>query len=76
MAKGYFHLSHDLLREALGLPDDADIVAVEYVGRLSCAVWVEHSDIPAPKDNKPAKLLPIFKREGEQTTMVEWGDGD
>ena len=76
MARGYFLLSHDLLRDTLSLPDDAEIVAVEYVGRLSCGVWVEHGDIPEPKDNKPAKLMPIFKREGEQVTMVEWGDGE
>ena len=74
MAKSYFPLSHDLLRQALHLPDDAEIVAVEYVGRLSCAVWVEHKDIPEPRDNMHAKLLPTFKREGEQVTMINWSD--
>ena len=73
MPRGYFLLDHYLLRDVLSLPDDADIVAVEYIGRFACAIWVEHSDIPEPKDNKPTKLEPIFKREGDQVTMVEWG---
>ena len=75
MARGYFPLSHDLLKQALCLPDDAEIVAVEYVGRTTCTVWVEHDDIPEAKDNVPAKLLPIFKSDYEHntTTMVEWG---
>ena len=73
MARGYFSLSHDLLRQVLNLPDDTEIVAVEYVGRTTCAVWVEHSDIPEPKDNILTKLLPIFKRADDATvTMIEW----
>jgi len=34
MAKGYFILSHHLLRDVLSLPDDAEIVAVEFFGRF------------------------------------------
>ena len=72
MARGWFPLSHVLLKQALCLPDDAEIVAVEYIGRITCGVWVEHKDIPEPKNNIPAKLLPIFEREGEQVTMIKW----
>ena len=72
MALSYFTLSYDLLRDALHLPDDAEITAVEYVGRTTCAVWVKHVDIPEAKDNVPAKLLPVFKREGNEVKMIEW----
>ena len=73
MARGWFPLSHDLLKQALCLPDDAEIVAVEYIGLTTCAVWVEHSDIPEPKDNIPAELLPVFERVYNSTvTMIKW----
>ena len=75
MARGWFPLSHHLLKDALHLPDDAEIVAVEYIGRRTCAVWVEHNDIPEAKDNVPAKLLPVFKRVDNITVqMVEWSE--
>ena len=73
MARGYFSLSYDLLRDVLHLPDDAEIVGVESSGRTTFFLWVEHSDIPEPKDNVPHKLLPIFKRVDNSTvTMIEW----
>jgi hypothetical protein len=74
MAKGCFRLSHDLLRDVLCLPDDAVIVAVDYISPMTCAVWVEHNDIPAPVGFQSKVLEPVFKREGEQVTMVEWAE--
>ena len=74
MARSYFTLSHELLGQALHLPDDAEIVAVEYIGRTTCAVWVDHSDIPEPINNMHAKLEPVFKREDDQVTMIKWAD--
>ena len=74
MARGWFPLSHDLLKQALCLPDDAEIVAVEYIGLTTCAVWVEHRDIPEAINN--AQLLPVFETDYEHntTTMIEWGE--
>ncbi len=66
-------LSHDLLRQILCLPDDADIVAIAYNDPITCKVWVTQKDIPESKEGEVRELLPIFKREGEQVTLVEWG---
>ena len=74
MAKGYFPLSHELLRQALNLPDDAEIVAVDYINSRTCAVWVEHEDIPDLGEFQSKELLPVFQREDDKVTMIEWAE--
>ena len=76
MARGWFTLSHELLKQVLCLPDDAEIVAVAYIGRTTCAVWVEHKDIPEPKDNIPAELSPVFETDYEHNTtvVIKWAE--
>ena len=72
MPKGYFLLSHDLLRDVLCLPDDADILAVEYISPITCKVWVAHNLIPNSEEGEARELLPVFQREGDQVLMIEW----
>ena len=75
MAKGYFPLDHNLLRQALSLPDDAEIVAVDYISPRTCAVWVEHDDIPDLGEFQSKELLPVFKRVDNSTvTMIRWAE--
>ena len=76
MAKGYFPLSHELLRQALHLPDDAVIVAVDYINPRTCMVWVEHNDIPDLGEFQSKVLEPVFERDYEHntTSMIEWAE--
>ena len=74
MARGWFPLSHELLKQALYLPDDAEILGVEYLSSTTCQVWVKHKDIPESKEDKARGVLPVFKREGEEVTMIEWSE--
>ena len=75
MPRGYFLLSHDLLKELMFLPNDTDILAVEYVSPITCKVWVDHEDIPISKEGEARELSPVFKRNKE-VEMIEWGSGD
>ena len=76
---GSFLLAHELLAQALNLPEDAKILWISGVDERTCKVFVEHPDIP---DN--AKLLPrfhttyhdpavIFTEQIAETKLGSWG---
>ena len=78
MGKGYFELSHDLLREVLNLPYNAKINSVSHRNSETCYVWVEHPDIPELDNSVLARVLakgqlfPIWHKQ-EPVVFEGWG---
>ena len=74
MGKGYFELSHDLLRDILNLPDNAEIDSVSHCNSKICYVWVEHPDIPDWDKSVLADgyLSPTWRRQ-EPVVFEGWG---
>ena len=75
MKRGYFKVSHELLVQALHLPDNAEIIAVDFHSPNTCKVWVEHPDIPETLGvegmNYP-ELHPRFRSQ-EPVIFEGWG---
>ena len=73
MNKGYFLLSHDLLRQLLCLPDDTKIVAVDFESPIICKVWAEHEDIPVIDESREyQEVMPVFRTEDSKTIFEHW----
>lgn len=76
MRRGYFLLSHELLVQALHLPSDTEIIAVDFHSPITCKVWVEHPDLPDVEEAEGQacpELMPTFQRDSEMEFFVDWG---
>ena len=76
MRRGYFKLRHELLVQALHLPSDAKIIAVDFHSPRTCKVWVEHRDIPEVEETEAMEypeLMPTFHRDSDMEFLVDWG---
>ena len=76
MNRGHFLLSHELLVQVLHLPENAEIIAVDFHRPNTCKVWVEHPDIPEveiPELQPYPELYPTWHREEESDEFVGWG---
>jgi hypothetical protein len=73
MGKGIFHISYELLKQSLYLPDDTEIISVGRGRGTPCeafALEVEHPDIPeyemqAGDGDKVPLLRPIIRKQLE-----------
>lgn len=75
MKKGYFFLSHELLRETLHLPYNAEIIAVDFYSPNTCKVWVEHPDIPETLNVEGSEYLELNPTHLRQEPVVFMGWG-
>ena len=76
MKRGYFKVSHELLVQALHLPENAEIIAVDFHSPNTCKVWVEHPDIPdveLAELREYPELCPTFHTQDEIVEFVGWG---
>lgn len=71
--KGHFTISRCSLRAALGMPDDADVVAVG-MERDNVIIYVEHPDIPETTAwHTSHELRPFTDQDEDGTAVWEWG---
>ena len=79
---GSFLLSHELLSQALHLPDDTTILGVLDHDRHTCRVLVTHPDLPARGQVTELKLrfhttyhepAIIFTEQIANTELKDWG---
>ena len=76
MATGFFQLSHHLLRQSLHLPDNAEIVGVEFSDPQTCRVWVNHPDIPEKyiEGIQAIEVSPVLHENEEgEISLESWG---
>jgi len=65
-ARAYFEISHELLAEALGLPEGCEIIGIEQsAGDMlggQAKFYVYHPDLPEPKEGEAIpRCMPTFK---------------
>lgn len=80
MGRGVWIVRKNVIRDALNLPPDADIVYTYDDGVMpGCVrIIVEHPDIPLPEPGHQLlsivrKIVPVFEHGPHSTKVIDWG---
>ena len=68
-----FKVSHELMRELLCLPENAQILHCMTIDPLSSEIFVECEDFPVVESGSIIPLItPVFNRD-EKVVLKDWG---